>query len=419
MVKCAVQGCPNRPGGGVVRGKASKRFFSFPQDPARVKVWLAALREIDRDPSEFSEICEDHFLPEHIMPHGIREDAIPLAPYLEGPVGASDSESDQEERPRETVSERPPLTSAPVDLHDDGRGMEEEDAGGDDDDDDEEDDDEEDDEDDDDDDEEEEGDDDDAVFQVNRAEDVRKQDPLFMSFSETTPSQKNTGEGESTRYDVSLSRLTHLFMRLLSASPDGVLDLNDAARHLGTRKRRVYDITNVLDGINLVEKKSTSKIHWVSSTPISAFSGMFQAKLREEVEQLKSMEEALDRLIKECSRNLFDLTDNKDCTQDAYVTHEDLFHIQAFQDQTLIAIRAPEETKLDVPTPKKERISMHLKGTRGPIHVLTCEMTPPTANLATPTPGREKAAGFLTLEESRIKTTAKGSSSLPAPVQSA
>ena len=65
------------------------------------------------------------------------------------------------------------------------------------------------------------------------------------------------------RFDVSLGRLTHLFMRLLSAAPDGVLDLNEVALKLGTRKRRVYDVTNVLNGIHMIQKKSTNKIQWV------------------------------------------------------------------------------------------------------------------------------------------------------------
>lgn len=41
-----------------------------------------------------------------------------------------------------------------------------------------------------------------------------------------------------------------------------VLDLNDAAEKLGVQKRRIYDITNVLEGIGLIEKKSKNQIHW-------------------------------------------------------------------------------------------------------------------------------------------------------------
>lgn len=65
------------------------------------------------------------------------------------------------------------------------------------------------------------------------------------------------------RFDVSLVRLTQQFMELVRKAPDGVLDINDVARMLGVRKRRVYDITNVLDGIRLVRKKSKNLIEWM------------------------------------------------------------------------------------------------------------------------------------------------------------
>ncbi|KAF4082499.1 hypothetical protein AMELA_G00151940 [Ameiurus melas] len=79
----------------------------------------------------------------------------------------------------------------------------------------------------------------------------------------------------------------------------------------------------------------------------------------------------------------------------AYVTCEDVCRIAAFRDQTVIAIKAPEEKN-------KDCIKIHLKGSRGPIHVLTCE-----TNEADATTQSEqlKNGRFLTLEESRIETT--------------
>jgi len=41
-----------------------------------------------------------------------------------------------------------------------------------------------------------------------------------------------------------------------------VVDLNKAADELGVQKRRIYDITNVLEGISLVAKKSKNNIQW-------------------------------------------------------------------------------------------------------------------------------------------------------------
>lgn len=54
-----------------------------------VQVWLAALRETDKQEStEQHLICEDHFLPEDISKNGVNSDAIPIMPpCLDGPMG--------------------------------------------------------------------------------------------------------------------------------------------------------------------------------------------------------------------------------------------------------------------------------------------------------------------------------------------
>lgn len=79
------------------------------------------------------------------------------------------------------------------------------------------------------------------------------------AFSSTAPKSP----GEKTRYDTSLGLLTKKFICLLSESEDGVLDLNWAAEVLDVQKRRIYDITNVLEGIQLIRKKSKNNIQWV------------------------------------------------------------------------------------------------------------------------------------------------------------
>lgn len=68
---------------------------------------------------------------------------------------------------------------------------------------------------------------------------------------------------EKTRYDTSLGFLTKKFCQLLAESSDGVLDLNKAAIVLNVQKRRLYDITNVLEGVRLIKKKSKNNIEWL------------------------------------------------------------------------------------------------------------------------------------------------------------
>ena len=54
----------------------------------------------------------------------------------------------------------------------------------------------------------------------------------------------------------SLSLLTKKFVFLLEKAEEGTINLNRAAESIGVQKRRIYDITNVLEGIGLIEKKS-------------------------------------------------------------------------------------------------------------------------------------------------------------------
>jgi len=57
---------------------------------------------------------------------------------------------------------------------------------------------------------------------------------------------------EKGRQDNSLSVLTKKFVELIKESPDRTIDLNTAVNKLNVQKRRIYDITNVLEGIGYV-----------------------------------------------------------------------------------------------------------------------------------------------------------------------
>ncbi|KAM9339274.1 transcription factor E2F6 [Symphorus nematophorus] len=408
MVKCVVSGCPNREvtvnAHRELFNRPPKRFFKFPKDPARVKVWLAALRETDKqDSAEQHLICEDHFLPEDISTDGVNNDAIPIMPpCLDGslsmisPWGAESSEEEDQW----------------------GGGCDDDD------------------------------DDDDGAYEVGYggpanaeppgpkppppeppapepsakelpAADPPQQDPEVKMTSEAKTTsvsphqQKETSQTKRyTRHDVSLGVLVQGFLELLLASPDGSVDLRHAITSLQTRRRRVYDITNVLEGINLIEKQSVNRVKWIGSCKISSFLLKNQRrKFQRELENMKLVEDTLDTLIKSCAQQLFDMTDdtenaaypftpdpvffNLSCTF-AYVNHEDVSRLKAFQEQTVIVVKAPEETKLEVPAPKEDSIQVHLKGGRGPIMVVTCD-------IGTGDVTEEKSGCFLTLEESRIK----------------
>ncbi|XP_059344743.1 transcription factor E2F2 [Ammospiza nelsoni] len=179
--------------------------------------------------------------------------------------------------------------------------------------------------------------------------------------------------GEKTRYDTSLGLLTKKFIHLLNESPDGVVDLNRAAEVLEVQKRRIYDITNVLEGIQLIRKKSKNHIQWMG-TGIFEDAAMVakQQVLHEELAELARTERMLDQLVQDCALQIQQLADNESNQRLAYVTYQDLRAISSFQEQTVIAVKAPPETQLEVPDFSQENFQLYLKSTNGPIEVYLC-----------------------------------------------
>ncbi|XP_054470018.1 transcription factor E2F2 [Anoplopoma fimbria] len=181
--------------------------------------------------------------------------------------------------------------------------------------------------------------------------------------------------GERTRYDTSLGLLTKKFVGLISESPDGVLDLNWATEVLEVQKRRIYDITNVLEGVQLIRKKSKNNIQWLVGDVFEggAGGGEKACALRKELGDLERVERSLDELILSSTAQLKQLTEYEDNKRLGYVTYQDIRSIGTLRDQTVIAVKAPADTKLEVPdTAGQGSLQIYLKSKNGPIEVYLC-----------------------------------------------
>ncbi|XP_034534484.1 transcription factor E2F3 isoform X3 [Notolabrus celidotus] len=446
MVKCVVSGCPNRVRNLHGTMNRPKTFFSFPTDPTRVKVWLAALRETDKlDSTEHHLICEDHFLPNDITTDGVKSDAIPImSPYLDGSMGMISSwEADPQEEEDQWEE-----------GDDDGEDEEDEFEGG----------------------------YDAPAFAKPSAPELStpqlpapelptlqlpapepptlqlpapepptlqlpapepptlqlpapeppaselpapqhptlqlpapavapppKLDPppairapVKDPDTKETPGTKSPGLKQQVKRvrrerPVSGVPVALRFLELLQSLPGSMLDIRKVCTMLQTCKRRISDISSVLEGVNLVEKMR-NRVRWIGGSDCS--SPLALLTLRTEIEDLKVMEEKLNSLIKTCSQQLFDMTDDREDAALAYVTLQDISSLEAFREQTLMVVKAPDETTLKVPAPSEDWIQVHLKSGSGPVTVLTCDPGSEDGAAA------ERSGCFLPLEESQINTSA-------------
>lgn len=189
-----------------------------------------------------------------------------------------------------------------------------------------------------------------------------------------------------SRHEKSLGLLTTKFVTLLQEAKDGVLDLKAAADTLAVRqKRRIYDITNVLEGIGLIEKKSKNSIQWKGVGPGCNTREIADKliNLKAELDDLAFREHELDQQRVWVQQSIKNVTDDSNNSPLAYVKHEDL--CGAFKGDTLLAIRAPIGTQLEVPVPEsilkgQRKYQIHLKSSTGPIEVLLVNKDPSSAS---------------------------------------
>jgi transcription factor E2F3 len=146
---------------------------------------------------------------------------------------------------------------------------------------------------------------------------------------------------------------------------------------LKVQKRRIYDITNVLEGIGLIQKRNKNKIQWVGGSEGNEHA-YFQeaASLNHELEELMQEEQSLDYWIGQMQESLNQMTKDPAYAEYAYVTYDDiksLSNLTEAENETLLAIRAPPGTSLEVPDPdslpedEKERYQIYLTSKTGEI----------------------------------------------------
>lgn len=251
------------------------------------------------------------------------------------------------------------------------------------------------------------------------------------SFYRQSPTE-NQGTPSSlgqSRYDSSLGLLTKKFVHLLRASPNNSLDLNRAASELGVQKRRIYDITNVLEGIGLIQKEGKNHVSWnrdpsvdLSRAPdecksdssgegsqsrakkakVSSTAGLI-TDTESELKTLRQEEKDLDRYLEYLSSqsHLFNggkaVTDPKELEHKnstylprgienaqcyMYVRFSDITGLAMYGTDTIIGVRAPVGTNLEVPDPDQgmkpgqRRYQMYLSSRNTPASPESSEDSP-------------------------------------------
>ena len=156
-------------------------------------------------------------------------------------------------------------------------------------------------------------------------------------------------------------------MTLIQSSKNKCIDLNDAVTKLRVQKRRIYDITNVLEGIGLIEKSGKNGIEWKGELNIPEDTQLDHEiiKYRRELQAAKEQEKVYENSIKVLNESFNELATNSLYPELAYVAYNDLSKLSAseeYRGKKLFAISAPPNTIMEIPGP--EDIDMYFKNLR-------------------------------------------------------
>ena len=203
--------------------------------------------------------------------------------------------------------------------------------------------------------------------------------------ADAPPSSSAAGETKKggRRGDSSLGVLTQRFVQLVQQeSVDGVVDLNQAAQTLGVQKRRIYDITNVLEGIGLISKKSKNTVLWKENeeqrgrgpTIVSQ-----AAAMASEIATLKTEAEEIDRELAQDQQTMVEMLQDPRNTLDAWLTHDDIRSLPFMVGRKVMMVKAPTGSTLQVPDSSaagdagSQKFLMRVSSAGGPVEYVVVE----------------------------------------------
>ncbi|GKZ00073.1 hypothetical protein MPSEU_000960700 [Mayamaea pseudoterrestris] len=175
-------------------------------------------------------------------------------------------------------------------------------------------------------------------------------------------------QGQEKTYGSALGALTRKFVDIIQSSQSGSIDMNETAAFLQVPKRRIYDITNVLEGVGILEKRSKNTVAWKGSEAILGSALDVDVKeqldtLRRDINAYANEEELLDQWMAQLSKS-----NSTPASMSCSDVIEAFFHQAGMQPankedlvdelsrprQSLLAIHGPHECLVQIPSPEYE-----------------------------------------------------------------
>lgn len=161
---------------------------------------------------------------------------------------------------------------------------------------------------------------------------------------------------EGTKQENSLGQLTKNFLQYIKKKESAKININDLVNDLSVKKRRIYDITNVLQGIGFIEKNGKNEINWIkgyknnkgdlSSLPSNYITDYNNLKI--ELENLKKENQEIDEKLNKFKEEFNLLSVKQDFSKYGYITFDDISNLSKNDGLDFIIVKAAKGTVINV-----------------------------------------------------------------------
>ncbi len=186
----------------------------------------------------------------------------------------------------------------------------------------------------------------------------------FSSITEIEYKNQKQKRKNRQRQENSLGELTKNFIKYIKERKNKEVNINDAVKKLKVKKRRIYDITNVLEGnntfnsfkgIGFIRKIEKTKIKWLKDELFKDdFEEPDESELlaKQQTTQLIKEHERVTKDIQQLRHNIENFLESEEFKNHGYVTFKDLITLCDEDFINLLAIHAPVGTTIEIPDPE-------------------------------------------------------------------
>jgi transcription factor E2F3 len=187
------------------------------------------------------------------------------------------------------------------------------------------------------------------------------------TFEKTYQEEENDFKKEDSCQENSLGQLTKNFINYIKTTGKKSININDLVNELEVKKRRIYDITNVLQGIGYLQKSGKNEIIWTKTVMNKTKSKKklsTQKKNNNNINRQKTNKEQLEQEkekyeidINKFKKEFNYIAKNNEFPRYGYITTDDLKSLSINDKVDFLIIKATKGTVMNIVDKKEIKLA--------------------------------------------------------------